>query len=135
MMNVMTPSLSTNHIRGSDLLRGGVMAQPQLAVCERFHAASRPARRGAKSPPACRSKVAGPFLFSRAGRLPLLKMRASKQAIVPCIMLPKALNFGWATLGMDRLLGSSSQRGSLGWHLRDWSPRLGIYASAHIQPS
>ena len=94
--------------------------------CERFHAASRPARRGAKAPPTCRSKVAGPFLFLRAGWLPLLKMRASKQAIVPCIMLPKAHNFGWATLGMDRLLGSSSQRGSLGWHLRDWSPRLGI---------
>src|SRR6266404_5856073 len=32
MMNVMTPSLSTNHIRGSDLLRGGVMAQQELAV-------------------------------------------------------------------------------------------------------
>jgi len=33
------------------------------------------------------------LFFFRAGWLPLLKMQASKQAIVPCIMLPRAHNF------------------------------------------
>ncbi len=88
---------------GSDLL-GGVMAQEPLAAANVSMLRRVIYRkRGAKAPPTCRAKVAGPFHFSRAGWLPLLNMRASKQAIVPCIMLQMAHGFGWAALGKDQV--------------------------------
>jgi hypothetical protein len=89
------------------------MAQQQLAVAITFPCcvASRKARREGPANMQIQSDRAFSFF---EGRLASAAQNASiKQAIVPCIMLPKAHNFGWATLGMDRLLGSSSQRGSL----------------------
>jgi hypothetical protein len=69
------------------------MAQEPLAAANvsmlRRVTSRKPRREG---PPTRRAKVAGPFHFSRAGWFPLLNMRASKQAIVPCIMLPRAHN-------------------------------------------
>src|SRR5260370_17660115 len=104
MMNVMAPSLSTNHTRVRTCYEAARWRR-SLSRLRTFPycVASPPARRGAKVPPTSRAKVAGLFHFSRAGWLPLLIMRASKQAIVPCIMLQMAHGFGWAALGKDQV--------------------------------